>query len=109
MSEPTETNQTQEQSSSAGRSDLGRFQISLTTMLLITLVFSVMSAGLFYASQIPEISDEFDSYVGTGGRSADSGRKFQLLFIMFTYSMPLIMAGILSTAAGLWNWWNRRR
>ena len=77
------------------------FQISLKTMLLPMVVFSVMSAGLFHASRIPAISDELNAAFGRGGTSSSTNRSGQIVFIMFTYSMPLIMAGLLNDGDGV--------
>lgn len=84
-------------------------QFSLATMMLMMLVFSVFAAGLYYASRIPGIADELAALTGLGGSSNhDGGRLLQITFIMFTYSMPLIMAGTLSTVLSVWEWLNRR-
>lgn len=86
-----------------------RFQISIRTMLLLTVVFSVMSAGLFRASQIPAVNAEFASMFQRSGTAKGSDRFLQLVFIMFTYSMPLMMAALLASMATIWKWWNRNR
>ncbi|MEZ6087037.1 MAG: hypothetical protein R3C05_03185 [Pirellulaceae bacterium] len=86
-----------------------RFQISIRTMLLITAVFSVMSAGLFHASRIPVISDELAALSGRGSDSRGPDRMMQIVFIMFTYSMPLLMAFLLAMMSTVWQYFNRRR
>ncbi|QDV69488.1 hypothetical protein Poly24_32040 [Rosistilla carotiformis] len=86
-----------------------RFQISLSTMLLITVVFSVMSAGLFHASRIPAINAELASMSQRAGSGKSSDRSLQIVFIMFTYSMPLLMAGLLASMSTIWKWWHRNR
>ncbi|QDV12532.1 hypothetical protein CA51_24170 [Rosistilla oblonga] len=86
-----------------------RFQISIRTMLLLTLVFSVMSAGLFHASRIPSINAEIASMSQRAGSGQGSDRFLQIVFIMFTYSMPLLMAALLASMSTIWRWWQRSR
>ena len=92
-----------------GRLERPRFQISIRTMLLITAVFSVMSAGLFYASRIPTVNDELAAMFGRGSSSKGPDRMMQIIFIMFTYSMPLLMAFVLGMLSAVWQFLNRRR
>jgi hypothetical protein len=81
-------------------------QISISFMMLMMVVCSVMSAGLFYASRVPSIQDEFEVLVH--GRSSadreDVGRLAHITFIMFTFTSPLILAGLLSTALAVMRW-----
>jgi hypothetical protein len=74
-------------------------QISLAAMLVLMLIFTLMSAGLFYASRIEEVQTEMAMYFGIkdfGG--AGASRKAHLIFLLFTYSSPLMMAMVLSLA-----------
>ena len=79
-------------------------------MMLMMIVFSIMSAGLFYASRVPIVQEEISVLVqGKGGGSGgEAGRLAHIIFIMFTFSSPLILAGVLSTAVGLLRWYERR-
>ena len=48
----------------------------------------------------------------TGGEIADGGvdasRFSHIVFIMFTFTSPLILAGVLSLALGVTKWFGRR-
>ena len=82
-------------------------QISLGALLVVMLIFTVMSAGLFYASRIEEIQDDLALYFGIAPFGKGGGsRRSHLMFLLFTYASPLMMAMLLSTAVGLMN---RRR
>lgn len=85
-------------------------QISLGSMMLLMIVFSIMSAGLFYASRVPVVQEELDVLVHgkAGGSGAETGRLAHIIFIMFTFTSPLILAGILSTAVTFMRWFERR-
>ena len=87
------------------------FQISIGMMLLVMVVFAVMSAGMFYASRVPAIQDEVAALVhgksSTGGE--DVGRSAHIAFIMFTFTSPLLLAGLLSTGFSILRWFERKR
>ena len=78
-------------------------------MLLITVVLAVMSAGLFYASRVGAVQDEISVLSGgsveAGG--VDSSRFSHVVFIMFTFTSPLILAGVLSSVVGVMKWFER--
>lgn len=76
----------------------GRFQISLTLMLLLMVVFAFISAGLFYAMRVPAIRQEVSLLFGieSNDGAEDVGRFAQLAFIMFTFTSPLLLAAVLS-------------
>lgn len=78
-------------------------------MMLMMVIFSVMSAGLFYASRVPAVQDEISVLVHgkSGGAGEDLGRMAHITFIMFTFTSPLILAGVLSTGLALLRWANR--
>ncbi len=84
-------------------------QISLGFMLLSMVVLAVMSAGMFYASRVGAVQDEIS--VLSGGviesRDVDTSRFSHIVFIMFTFTSPLILAGVLSTAVGVTRWLER--
>jgi hypothetical protein len=87
------------------------FQISIGIMMLVMVVFAVMSAGFFYASRVPAIRDEVAALVygksSTGGE--DIGRSAHIAFIMFTFTSPLLLAGLLSTGMSVLRWFEQRR
>jgi hypothetical protein len=84
-------------------------QISLGFMMLSTIVLAVMSAGLFYASRVGAVQEEIQ--VLSGGSVDQSGvepsRLSHIVFIMFTFTSPLILAGVLSAAVGVTKWFQR--
>jgi hypothetical protein len=82
--------------------------MSLSFMMLMMVIFSIMSAGLFYASRVPAVQDEISVLVHgkSGGGSEDVSRLPHITFIMFTFTSPLILAGVLSTGMALLRWAN---
>jgi hypothetical protein len=87
-----------------------RFQISIGMMMLLMVVFAVMSAGLFYASRVPAVRDEFAALVSgkTSTSGEDVGRAAHIAFIMFTFTSPLILAGVLSTSLSIIRWFEEK-
>ena len=78
-------------------------------MLLLMAVFAVMSAGLFYASGVPAVQEELSVLFGDQVASADEvGRLAHIVFIMFTFTSPLLLAGVLSTGMAIVRWYQRR-
>jgi hypothetical protein len=79
-------------------------QISLGVMLVVMLIFTLMSVGLFYASRVEAIQTEIMMFFGVsplaGGKTS---RQAHLIFLLFTYASPLLVAAVLSTAYGLMN------
>lgn len=92
---------------STGRRPL---QISLGFMMLMMVIFSVMSAGLFYASRVPVVQEELSVLVSgkTGAGGDEVGRLAHITFIMFTFTSPLLLAGVLSTGLAIVRWLERR-
>ncbi|MEM6365730.1 MAG: hypothetical protein AAF745_14975 [Planctomycetota bacterium] len=88
-----------------------RFQISLTLMLLLMVVFAFFSAALFYAARVPAIREELSLlfYGQSSDGGEDVGRVAHRAFIMFTFTSPLLLACVLSTMLGIWNYWESRR
>jgi hypothetical protein len=84
-------------------------QMSLSFMLMMMVIFSVMSAGLYYASRVPAVQDEISvlAHGKSSGAREDAGRLAHITFIMFTFTSPLILAGVLSTGMALLRWANR--
>ena len=77
--------------------------------MLLMVVFAVISAGMFYATQVPAVQNDISLMMGGDTASAeDVGRGAQITFIMFTFTSPLILAGLLSTAMAILRW-NRKR
>ncbi|OYP31130.1 hypothetical protein [Rhodopirellula sp. MGV] len=87
-----------------------RFQISLSLMLLLMVVFAFMSAALFYASRVPMIREEISVllYGKTSDGGEDAGRLAHRAFIMFTFTSPLLLAGTLSLIMGVLQKMGRR-
>ena len=84
-------------------------QISLGLMMLMMVVCAVISAGLLYASRVPLVQDDISSL--TGGQATgtpDVGRTAHITFIMFTFTSPLILAGLLSTGMSILRWYRAR-
>ena len=86
-------------------------QISIAFMLKLMLIFAFISAGLFYASRIPAIQTEFAMLI-TGkvpdSNNDDPGRVAQISFVMFTYTSPLLLAGLISISAAVLRSYERR-
>ncbi|MGB7324221.1 MAG: hypothetical protein WBD31_05080 [Rubripirellula sp.] len=85
-------------------------QISLGFMMLMMVVFAVMSAGLLYAARVPAVQDELSVLMtGKSPAAGDGGSRMpHIVFIMFTFTSPLLLAGVLSTAMGVLRWLDRR-
>lgn len=76
-------------------------------MLVVMLIFTLMSVALFYASRVEAIQSEISMLFGIQPPSnAKASRQSHLIFLLFTYASPLLMAAVLSTAYGVMN---RRR
>ena len=87
-------------------------QISVGFLLLIMIIFAVMSAGLLYASRVEAIQNELSVLFGrqiTPDAQPNIGRLPHLVFILFTLTSPLILAGILSTGVGVYRYFGQRR
>ena len=80
-------------------------------MMLMMIVFSMMSAALFYASRVPAVQEEISVLTGgkVGTSGTEVGRLVHITFIMFTFTSPLILAGVLSTIMSIARWWGKRR
>ena len=80
-------------------------------MLLMMVIFSIMSAGLLYASRVPAVQDEIQALLGdnVAVRSDDVGRTAHLAFIIFTFTSPLLLAAILSTGLSILRWRARQK
>ncbi|MCD0459394.1 hypothetical protein [Roseiconus lacunae] len=87
-----------------------RFQVSLSLMLLLMVVFAFISAALFYAARVPMIREELSVLLYGEARDGgeDVGRLAHRAFIMFTFTSPLLLAGMLSLMVTVINWLSRR-
>jgi hypothetical protein len=87
-----------------------RPQMSLSFMLLMMMIFCVISGAFYYASQVPAIADEVSMMLGGRGSSGTTGgRRMHMIFVMFTYTAPLLLAGFLATILGIWRKLENRR
>ena len=81
-------------------------------MMMLMLIFSFISAGLFYASRVPAIQSEIMMLM-TGEIAAapeeETTRDAQITFVMFTYTSPLLLAGAISAGMAILNWFQRPR
>jgi hypothetical protein len=101
---------THAESTASGASIRSRFQISLTLILLLMIVFAFLSAALFYASQVPGIREEISILFGgeANGGGEDVGRLAHRAFILFTFTSPLLLACVLSTTLSVLNYFQRK-
>jgi len=87
-----------------------RPQISLGFMMLMMLIFALISAGILYASRVDAVQEEINLLVKgtpTSAGGEKSGRLPHLVFIMFTFTSPLLLAGVLSSGLTLLRWLKR--
>jgi hypothetical protein len=85
-------------------------QISIAFMMMLMLIFSFISAGLFYASRVPAIQNEITMLMTgeiTEAAQEDTSREAQITFVMFTYTSPLLLAGAISAGMAILNWFQR--
>lgn len=82
-----------------------RSQVSLGTMLLLMMIACMVGAMLFYGSRIGEVQDELRLFFGynTSSKTSESSRITHLVFLLFTYSSPLLLAGIIATVRSVLN------
>lgn len=81
-----------------------RPQISLALMLLMMCILCAMLAAMFYASRVPAISAEVYGWFGKQAPAGETDRRIHLSFLLFTYSSPLLLAGILSGILAVLRW-----
>jgi magnesium-transporting ATPase (P-type) len=86
------------------------FQISLSLMLLLMVVFAFISAALFYAAQVPAIRQEVNVlwYGEARDGGEDVGRIAHRAFILFTFTSPLLLACVLSIAVSVMKYFQRK-
>ncbi|MGC6446694.1 MAG: hypothetical protein ACON5D_05835 [Rubripirellula sp.] len=84
-------------------------QFGIGSMMLLMLVCAVMSAGFFYASRVDVIQSELNLNPNAGGSIlGQEGRIPHIIFIMFTFTSPLILAGTLATIVSILRWRGNR-
>lgn len=89
-----------------------RVQISLGFMMLLMVVFSFISAALLYASKVPVVQQEWSTLIGrepAPDQNLVEGQSWHLIFILFTFTSPLMLAGVLSTLLSLMRWSRKSR
>ncbi|MEO9590347.1 hypothetical protein [Rhodopirellula bahusiensis] len=80
-----------------------RPQVSIAISLLLVLISALFLAGLFYASRVPSVQTDIAIWVGAPPPEDESGSLSQVLFIMFTFTSPLVIAMTLSLVMSVWN------
>ncbi|TWU41672.1 hypothetical protein Q31b_31260 [Novipirellula aureliae] len=78
--------------------------------MLLMLIFALISAGILYASRVDAVQEEINLLVegtSTGSGASKSGRLPHLVFIMFTFTSPLLLAGALSSGLTVLRWLKR--
>jgi hypothetical protein len=79
-----------------------RPQISLALMLVLMSILALMSAGIFYASRVGAVQDELALFRGASpGETGEASRTAHLMFLMFTYTSPLLLAMVLGAVVAL--------
>lgn len=88
-----------------------RFRVSFLTFLLVFVIVAVMSTSLLYASRSAMIRREVLAVFGlSSDLDADQeSRSFHLAFLLFCYSAPLMLTGIMGLGRKAWVWWDDRR
>jgi hypothetical protein len=85
-------------------------QFSTRTLLLVMAVLCGTAAGLFYASDVPAIREEIGLLIGQPmPAKAGQSRAPWVAFILFTYTAPLLLAGLLSVVSKIGRWSEQRR
>ena len=86
-------------------------QISLAVMMLMMIIFAMIFAGGFYAMRVPAVKADLDALFG-GGTMTDgdrsAGHLAHIVFILFTLTSPLLLAGGLSMGLSAWRWLQRQ-
>ncbi|GEM_PF-1217392 len=88
------------------RRSVRRPQISIAFMLLSMTIICAMSAAMFYASRVPAIQNEVFSWFGKEVEPSEAKRTVHLTFLLFTYSAPLLLAGLLGLIVSVLRWIN---
>lgn len=79
-------------------------------MMLMMVIFAVMSAGLFYASRVSFVQEDIAILLGREIEGSGEGGKLpQIVFILFTFTSPLLLAAALGMFVSLLRWLERRR
>ena len=86
-------------------------QVSLAVLMLMMVIFAVIFAGGLYAMRVPAVQDDLEALFGNGavtGGDNSSGHLAHIVFIMFTLTSPLLLAGGLSMGMSAWRWFQRQ-
>ncbi len=85
------------------RRSSSRSQISLGMMLLMTMIACMLAAMFLYGTRIEEVQAELRLYFGysSPNKGSETSRTMHLVFLLFTYSSPLLLAGAIATCRGL--------
>ena len=89
-----------------------RPQLSLAVMMVAVAMCGLISAGLLYGSRVPAVHQDWAALLGQSydpPADMEAGRTAQLVFIMFTVTSPLILAGTFSTVEAFLRRRDRRR
>lgn len=80
-----------------------RSQISLGMMLLLTMIACMLAAMFLYGTRIEEVQTELRLYFGytSPHKTTEASRTMHLVFLLFTYSSPLLLAGMIATFRSL--------
>ena len=73
-----------------------QFTFSMSTLLLLVVVFSVVCASMLAAFQMPAVRNEIDAMLGVRPSVESGGRHLQFIFVMFCYCGPLLLAAIVN-------------
>ncbi|XZE53694.1 hypothetical protein SH139x_005459 [Planctomycetaceae bacterium SH139] len=84
-------------------------QMTLSFMLMMNVVVCGILGAIYWASQVPAIRDEISMMFGGRAGPSEPGRTTHMIFLIFTYSAPLLLAGLLSTIMAVWRMLERRR
>jgi len=69
------------------------------SLLVLMVVISAVSAILLWATRLPSVSNEIHLWLGTTPAVNQDGtdRGTQLVFLLFCYSAPLMVVGLLNS------------
>jgi hypothetical protein len=109
MSDASELKHSAEDRAVAIQRPTRRPQLSLRFLLLMNIIFCMIAGAVYWASRVPAISNEVNMMLGGRAESNEaSGRRVQIIFVMFTYTAPLILAGTLASILSIVRFIERR-
>ncbi len=72
-------------------------QVSLQLLIVMMLLFALASIALLYATRVQAIQDELALLLGGSPLgNAPTSRSSHLIFLLFTYASPLMLAAVMS-------------